>query len=180
MFTKMDSSTPCCILVMFVSFCNIPCFISASAAHGSSPALFVFGASQLDFGNNIYTNSTFKCNAPPYGVDYPGLFDRKVVGRCSNGTNIVDFIVEILGMPSPKAYLSISKTIQPDEFLKGVNFASCGAGILSSTNKGSCISMDSQIDYYSSVFGTLMEKKGHCSDSTVHLKLHLFYRHWKQ
>ncbi|XP_039139482.1 GDSL esterase/lipase At5g55050-like [Dioscorea cayenensis subsp. rotundata] len=155
----MDSSTSC-ILLMLASFCNMVCFFTTNA-QSSSPALFVFGASMLDFGNNIYINSTSNCSVPPYGIDYPGHFHRKAVSRCSNGRNIIDFLVEMLGVPSPKAYLSMSKTRNlPEEFLKGVNFASCSAGILRPTKEGFCIPMDSQIDYYSSVYGTLMEKKG--------------------
>lgn len=44
--------------------------------------------------------------------------------------------VEMLGVPSPKAYLSMSKTRNLlEQFLKGVNFASCSAEILRPTKE---------------------------------------------
>ncbi|KAJ0983079.1 hypothetical protein J5N97_011334 [Dioscorea zingiberensis] len=119
--------------------------------------MFVFGASLLDVGNNNYINTTEKCNYPPYGIDYLG---GKPTGRYSNGKNVVDFLAEKLRVPSPKPYLSLSKTDNPLEFLEGVNFASGSAGILISTHQGLCISLETQIDYYSSVLRALVEKLG--------------------
>lgn len=47
---------------------------------------------------------------------------------------------EKLGLPSPKPYLSLtSNNNKTSEFLKGVNFASGGAGVLNNIN---------QVSYY--------------------------------
>jgi hypothetical protein len=59
---------------------------------GPSPALYMFGDSQLDVGNNNYVLTSqllFKANHPRYGVDYPG---GVATGRFSNGRNLADFI----------------------------------------------------------------------------------------
>ena len=51
-------------------------------------ALFVFGDSLYDPGNNNYINTTFKANFPPYGSSY----FRFPTGRFSDGRLIPDFI----------------------------------------------------------------------------------------
>ncbi|KAM0951661.1 putative triacylglycerol lipase [Dioscorea sansibarensis] len=119
--------------------------------------MFVFGDSLSDVGNNNYLHTTEKCNFPPYGLDYPGGVAN---GRCTNGKNVADFLAEKLGMPSPKPYLSLMETSKTQKLFRGVNFASSSAGILSSTYEGLCISLDTQIDYYSEVFEALVEKMG--------------------
>ncbi|XP_068303668.1 GDSL esterase/lipase At5g37690-like [Pyrus communis] len=90
---------------------------------------FVFGDSLTDVGNNNYLQySLAKSNYPWYGVDYVG---GRPTGRFSNGRTIGDLISEKLGIPSPPPYLSLSRN--NDALLKGVNYASGGAGILNST-----------------------------------------------
>lgn len=46
------------------------------------PAVFVFGDSIVDTGNNNYLTTIAKCNFPPYGQDFMG---GKPTGRFSNG-----------------------------------------------------------------------------------------------
>ena len=54
------------------------------------PAIYVFGDSLADVGNNNYLELSFlKANFPHNGVDYPG---RKATGRFSNGKNFADFL----------------------------------------------------------------------------------------
>jgi hypothetical protein len=55
------------------------------------PAMYVFGDSTLDVGNNNYLPGAGvpRANMPLYGVDYPG---SKPTGRFSNGYNVADFI----------------------------------------------------------------------------------------
>ncbi|KAJ0983075.1 hypothetical protein J5N97_011330 [Dioscorea zingiberensis] len=126
----MDSLT-LYVLLVHVSFSfKLSCPV---VAQGSSPAaMFVFGDSLSDVGNNNYINTTARCNFPHYGIDYPG---GKPTGRFSNGKNFVDLLAEKLRVPSPKPYLSLFKTDNPLEFLEGVNFASGSAGILTSTHQ---------------------------------------------
>jgi len=46
------------------------------------PAVFVFGDSIVDPGNNNYISTLIKCNFPPYGRDFDGGIPT---GRFSNG-----------------------------------------------------------------------------------------------
>ncbi|RWW09070.1 hypothetical protein BHE74_00029263 [Ensete ventricosum] len=55
-----------------------------------SPAVFVFGDSTVDVGNNNFLpGDAPKVNFPPWGIDYPG---GTPTGRFSNGFNYADYI----------------------------------------------------------------------------------------
>lgn len=51
-------------------------------------AMFVFGDSLTDVGNNNYLNSLAKANYVPYGID----FFEGPSGRFCNGRTVVDFL----------------------------------------------------------------------------------------
>ncbi|GJN28764.1 hypothetical protein PR202_gb16926 [Eleusine coracana subsp. coracana] len=71
------------------------------------PAIFVFGDSTLDVGNNNYLTGPDvpRANEPYYGVDFPGSVPT---GRFSNGYNIADYLAKNMGFKSsPPAYLSL-------------------------------------------------------------------------
>ena len=53
------------------------------------PALFVFGDSLVDVGNNNYLSSIAKANFLPYGVDFANFGPT---GRFSNGKTFVDIL----------------------------------------------------------------------------------------
>lgn len=53
-----------------------------------APALFVFGDSLVDVGNNNFLSSIAKSNYFPYGID----FNMQPTGRFSNGKTFVDII----------------------------------------------------------------------------------------
>ncbi|CAA3015104.1 GDSL esterase/lipase At1g71691-like [Olea europaea var. sylvestris] len=86
------------------------------------PALFIFGDSLIDNGNNNNLASLAKANYLPYGID----FDGGPTGRFSNGYTMVDTIAELLGLPLIPAYTEVSG----DQMRYGVNYASAAAGIL--------------------------------------------------
>ncbi|BFI39899.1 protein MpLTL2 [Marchantia polymorpha subsp. ruderalis] len=92
------------------------------------PAMFVFGDSLVDYGNNNYLKSLTKANYKPYGIDFPGHI---ATGRYCNGRLVPDFISEFMGAESVSPYLYPNATLQDWE--RGVNFASAGAGILLDT-----------------------------------------------
>ncbi|KAG5529691.1 hypothetical protein RHGRI_030161 [Rhododendron griersonianum] len=98
-------------------------------ASSESLVTFIFGDSLTEVGNNNYMQySLAKSNFPYYGIDYPG---GQPTGRFTNGRTIGDIISAKLGIPSPPAYLSLAPNA--DALLKGVNYASGGAGILNDT-----------------------------------------------
>ncbi|EEF31242.1 zinc finger protein, putative [Ricinus communis] len=88
------------------------------------PAVFVFGDSIVDTGNNNYIKTSAKCNFPPYGRDFIG---GKPTGRFSNGRVPSDLIAEALGVKKIlPAYLD--PNLQLQDLLTGVCFASGGNG----------------------------------------------------
>lgn len=91
------------------------------------PAMFIFGDSLIDNGNNNNLPSFAKANYYPYGIDFNG----GPTGRFSNGYTIVDEIAELLGLPLIPAYTEASG----NRALHGVNYASAAAGILDATGR---------------------------------------------
>lgn len=58
------------------------------------PAVYVFGDSLVDVGNNNYlTLSIVKANHRHYGIDF---LNHKPTGRFSNGKNAADFIGKVI------------------------------------------------------------------------------------
>ncbi|KAL4362315.1 hypothetical protein GQ457_04G006130 [Hibiscus cannabinus] len=92
------------------------------------PALYVFGDSFVDAGNNEHFNIQFHRNYTPYGIDFGG----KPTGRYTNGRTVVDFIAQIVGLPFPPPVLSLSKK---DKRIPqtGLNYACGFTGILDLT-----------------------------------------------
>jgi phospholipase/lecithinase/hemolysin len=128
----------------------VPAVTAAATAggEGRAPALFVFGDSLIDSGNNNNLASLAKANYFPYGIDFAG----GPTGRFCNGYTIVDelgtyrrtrtlataacmeavidvvvFVAELLGLPLVPPYSEASSV---QHVLQGVNYASAAAGIL--------------------------------------------------
>lgn len=117
------------------------------------PAMFVFGDSLVDVGNNNYLSSIARANYFPYGVD----FSIGPTGRFSNGKTFVDILGtlwlkyenflslfklilciygisgEMLGVPYPSAFAD--PTTSGARILGGVNYASAAGGILDETGQ---------------------------------------------
>ncbi|KAL8524162.1 hypothetical protein ACS0TY_013939 [Phlomoides rotata] len=114
------------------TFMNYSCFLLlcpifslvAESRNTTFPAVIVFGDSVVDTGNNNYLKTLIKVNYPPYGRDFIG---GRPTGRFSNGKVPSDLIAEELGIKDLlPAYLDPS--LQADDLITGVNFASGGAG----------------------------------------------------
>ncbi|XP_072980211.1 GDSL esterase/lipase 7 [Typha angustifolia] len=105
-----------------------------------SPAMFIFGDSLSDNGNNNYIPSIARANYLPYGIDF-GM----PTGRFCNGMTVMDYAAKYLGLQYPPPYLSLSS--KTAEILRGVNYASAAAGILDETgqNYGIRIAFSGQI-----------------------------------
>ncbi|CAA0837710.1 GDSL esterase/lipase [Striga hermonthica] len=92
-------------------------------------ALFVFGDSLVDNGNNNFLNSIAKSNYYPYGVDS----NTGPTGKFSNGNNFVDYLGAWLGIAAPPPFADPST--RGTRILGGVNYASAAAGILDETGQ---------------------------------------------
>ncbi|KAK7243202.1 hypothetical protein RIF29_37991 [Crotalaria pallida] len=100
------------------------------AANASYPALFAFGDSILDTGNNNFIATLSKCNYPPYGRDFYGGIPT---GRFCDGKVPSDLIAEALGIKQTlPAFLS--GNLSPQDLATGVCFASGGSGLDSVTS----------------------------------------------
>ncbi|XP_004500088.1 GDSL esterase/lipase At5g55050-like [Cicer arietinum] len=143
------------------------------------PAIYVFGDSLVDVGNNNYINGTFaKAILPYYGIDFP---TKKPAGRFSNGKNAADLIAEKIGLPTSPPYLSILSKVKNNNkknvsFLGGVNFASGGAGIFNGKHDSlwRSIPLKEQVEYYSQVYEQLKQQIG-ASKLQNHLSKSIFF-----
>nr|CAB3469068.1 unnamed protein product [Digitaria exilis] len=116
------------------------------------PAIYVFGDSTLDVGNNNYLpgKDVARANRSYYGIDFPGI----PTGRFSNGYNTADCVAKSMGFgSSPPPYLSLlapttSSLLVLTALTTGVSYASGDAGILDSTNAGKTISLSRQVHYF--------------------------------
>ncbi|KAK7300684.1 hypothetical protein RJT34_11532 [Clitoria ternatea] len=144
-------------------------FSLATIALAAQPVTYIFGDSLTDVGNNNFLQySLAKSNYPWYGIDYSG---GQATGRFTNGRTIGDFISAKLGIPSPPAYLSVSQNV--DTLLRGVNYASGGAGILNDTGLYFIqrLSFDDQINNFKRTKEAITGKIGeaaankHCNEA---------------
>ncbi|XP_059461582.1 GDSL esterase/lipase At3g14820-like isoform X1 [Corylus avellana] len=111
--------------LVFLLFCTIKAAAIIKIAETETiPALFAFGDSILDTGNNNNLVSIIKTNFPPYGRDFVG---GKPTGRASDGKVPSDLIAEALGIKELlPAYLHEDTKVE--DFPTGVCFASSGSG----------------------------------------------------
>ncbi|KAM7480650.1 hypothetical protein LguiA_028863 [Lonicera macranthoides] len=135
-----SSSFPFIILILLAIFLKINGRRSECGPSQKPAALFLFGDSYLDVGNNNYikTIKLDQANFWPYGESY---FNYPT-GRFSDGRLVSDFIGT------------------EKEYSKGVNFASAGAGALVETFEGGVISLQTQLRYLKMVDGRLRNKLG--------------------
>ncbi|KEH18512.1 GDSL esterase/lipase 5 isoform X2 [Medicago truncatula] len=136
-------------------------FGSKTDYYRSNKALFIFGDSFLDAGNNNYINTTTfdQANFLPYGETYFNF----PTGRFSDGRLISDFIAEYVNIPLVPPFL------QPDnnKYYNGVNFASGGAGALVETFQGSVIPFKTQAINFKKVTTWLRHKLGSSDSKTL-------------
>ncbi|XP_022843224.1 GDSL esterase/lipase 5 [Olea europaea var. sylvestris] len=133
------------------------------------PALFVFGDSFFDPGNNNYIKTTTldQANFWPYGETY----FKYPTGRFSDGRLISDFIAEHAKLPLIPPYL------QPRDYDSycGANFASAGAGVLPETFQGAVIDLRMQLKYFEKeVNAAQLRKKVGAFDSKMILSNAVF------
>ncbi|XP_031272593.1 GDSL esterase/lipase 5-like isoform X3 [Pistacia vera] len=122
-------------------------------ANNKHVAVFVFGDSLFDPGNNNYLNISIdgKANFIPYGES----FFKYPTGRFCDGRTISDFAAMYLNLPLWEPYL------QPGShnFSNGANFASAGAGVLEETSPDRLYSQK-QLSYFKKVANLLKQQLG--------------------
>ncbi|KAL2924803.1 hypothetical protein RDABS01_034143 [Bienertia sinuspersici] len=130
------------ILLQFVSS-NANDVLPSQGGFGASPvsALFVFGDSIIDSGNNNFLGSVAKANYWPYGCD----FNLGPTGRFCNGKTVVDILGDKFAMPYIPAFAD--PTAVGLRITRGVNYASAGGGILDETGRhwGDRFSLSQQV-----------------------------------
>ncbi|KAG8075504.1 hypothetical protein GUJ93_ZPchr0006g40993 [Zizania palustris] len=123
----------------------------AAATTAVVRAMFVFGSSLVDNGNNNFLNSSgVRADYMPYGVDFP----LGVTGRFSNGRNVIDALGELLALPAAGLVPPFADpATRGRAALHGVNFASGGSGILDRTGQdtGKVLSLKQQITNFEAV-----------------------------
>ncbi|KAK6931584.1 GDSL lipase/esterase [Dillenia turbinata] len=109
-------------------------FVSA-ASLDNAQAIFAFGDSIFDPGNNHYNkNCTAQADFPPYGIN----FFHKPTGRFTNGRLVVDFIAQFMGLELQKPFMEALGEFSNGSIKSypsnGINFASAGSGVVRDTN----------------------------------------------
>ncbi|XP_054778816.1 GDSL esterase/lipase At5g45960-like isoform X2 [Prosopis cineraria] len=90
-------------LIQIITQIFIPCFMLCfmvvqkveALNRNKVSAVYVFGDSTVDPGNNNFVNTAFKGNFPPYGRDFP---NQVPTGRFSNGKLGTDFLASYMGL----------------------------------------------------------------------------------
>ncbi|XP_060197704.1 GDSL esterase/lipase At5g45960-like [Lycium barbarum] len=108
-------------------------------------AIFAFGDSTADPGNNNYIKTPSRSNFSPYGRDFP---NHVATGRFTNGMLIYDFIAKHVGVKeSVPPYLD--QSLSTEELKTGVSFASGGSGFDPLTPKiSNVISISKQLENF--------------------------------
>ncbi|XP_022760113.1 GDSL esterase/lipase 7-like [Durio zibethinus] len=130
-FFSLGSADVVTVPPFIISKKSILKYLSLENINFDVPALYVFGDSYVDAGNNNYVHvPQIERNYTPYGIDFGG----KPTGRYTNGRTVADFIAQIVGLPFPPPVLSLSKG---DKRIPqtGINYACGFTGILEKFGK---------------------------------------------
>ncbi|XP_027109333.2 GDSL esterase/lipase At2g30220 [Coffea arabica] len=102
------------------------CTVASCLCHNQPrfTAIYAFGDSFADTGNNNFLVTLLKANHAPYGQCFPG---RVATGRFSDGKLIPDILASALGI---KEFVPpfLDPSLSPQELRTGVSFASAGSG----------------------------------------------------
>ncbi|XVF87079.1 hypothetical protein PTKIN_Ptkin18bG0091500 [Pterospermum kingtungense] len=132
-------------------------FWSGTCSAQNVSAVFIFGDSLVEAGNNYYIH-TIAQPGYPNGIDFA---KGSPSGRYTNARTVADIIEEELGFVNyTPPYLAPNTT--GDLILKGVNYASSGSGILDSTGLifGERICMDKQVRYFAKTRQDIISRIG--------------------
>ncbi|KAL9226687.1 hypothetical protein vseg_002470 [Gypsophila vaccaria] len=141
-------STSMIAFLVFIVLATTSAASAASAANASQPitAIYVFGDSTVDPGNNDNMKATlFRANHAPNGENFP---NHVATGRFSDGLIATDYISKYLGLKDlVPAYAD--PTVTDQDLLTGISFASAGSGVDNLTIKISrAIGLPVQVDNF--------------------------------
>lgn len=92
-----------CFLLIFHVLLGIFCSSGSSldqckntSTGYNPPAIFIFGDSLADVGNNNHLNTIAKAVSYPSGIDFPG---GKPTGRYTNGRTVIDIVGQSVSEP---------------------------------------------------------------------------------
>ncbi|KAK7296004.1 hypothetical protein VNO77_50940 [Canavalia gladiata] len=147
-------------------FISLLLFVVFNVAKGQPlvPALFIFGDSVVDVGNNNHLYTIVKANFPPYGRDFK---NHSPTGRFCNGKLASDYTAENLGFTSyPPAYLNLKA--KGKNLLNGANFASAASGYYDTTAKlYHAIPLSQQLEHYKECQNILAGTVGQSNASSI-------------
>ncbi|KAL7155514.1 hypothetical protein ABFS83_03G079600 [Erythranthe nasuta] len=147
---------PCCIAG--VAVVNLPKNATLF------PALVFFGDSIVDTGNNNYIKTIAKANFPPYGKDFVGGIPT---GRFSDGKILSDLFAEELGI-KPVLPPFLDPSLQDQDLLTGVSFASANTGYDPLTARLSCVlSFSDQFELFKDYISKLKKIAGDEKSSAI-------------
>ncbi|XP_057523995.1 GDSL esterase/lipase At2g40250 [Amaranthus tricolor] len=133
---------------------------SSTAASVLPPisAIYVFGDSTVDPGNNDYLPTAFfQANHRPYGEDFPGHIPT---GRFTDGLIAPDFMAQLLGL---KQFIPpyLNRSVSDRDLLTGVSFASAGSGLDDLTIDFShALDLTDQVTYFSEAIKRMENSAG--------------------
>ncbi|KAJ4707215.1 GDSL esterase/lipase [Melia azedarach] len=137
------------IILFIISLHFLPFMVSS--ADPRAPALYVFGDSLFDSGNNNFLPTIAKADYSPYGAN----FVKNSTGRFTNGRTVADFIAEFLGLPYSPPFLKLRDKLP----LTGLNYASGSCGILPDTghHHGKCLNIEEQVGLFKETIKLLLK-----------------------
>ncbi|KAJ9190449.1 hypothetical protein P3X46_001651 [Hevea brasiliensis] len=142
-----------CVINLCVSFKNPNSCYDQSKLEAKHKALFVFGDSLFDPGNNQYLNGSTGEGISATYWPYGQTFFNHPTGRLSDGRIVPDFIAQFADLPILPPYMEPGAHRLAD----GVNFASAGAGVLDGTHPGT-IQLRMQLEYFKTLKKSLRQQ----------------------
>ncbi|CAL4946767.1 unnamed protein product [Urochloa decumbens] len=133
---------PALLIVLLLSS---PAISSSKRIQPKFSAIFYFGDSILDTGNNNRLPTVALANHVPYGKDFPG---KKPTGRFSDGRLVPDLLNQRLQLKEFSPPYLNSK-LSNNDIMTGVNFASAGSGFDDQTSQlANTLPMSKQVNLF--------------------------------
>ncbi|RDX58590.1 GDSL esterase/lipase, partial [Mucuna pruriens] len=177
-FHCLDMACECETKTLLVVLLFLSTTYMQNCVHGVSqvPCLFIFGDSLSDSGNNNELPTSAKSNYRPYGIDFP----TGPTGRFTNGRTEIDIInystiaAQLLGFEN---FIPPFANTSGSDILKGVNYASGGAGIRveTGTHMGVIISLGLQLRNHRVIVSKIATRLGSPDIAREYLEKCLYY-----